>query len=59
MSQIKVKGHGSRSNFWHAAVNIRVLALLSAAKEILSYYQSKVFVCVSAISGRMQIIALM
>ena len=42
--------HGGRpSNFWHAAVDIRGSALLSASKGNECHYQSKVFVC-----GRMQ-----
>ncbi len=45
--------------FWRAAVDIRGSALPSAAKSNKSHYQSKVFVCVSVISGRMQIIAQM
>ncbi len=50
---VKVMGQGqsSRSNFWQAAVDIRGSALPSAAKSITSHYQSKVFVCVSVISG--------
>ncbi len=60
---VKVKGqgqgHGSRSNIWRAAVNIRGSALPSAAKSKNHHYQSKVIVCVSVISGRLQIIARM
>ncbi len=37
-------------------IDIRGLALPSAAKTNKSHYQSKVFVCVSLISGCMQII---
>ncbi len=51
------EGQRSRSNFWHAAVDIRGSALLSAAKSIKSHYQSKVFVCVYVIRGRIRIIA--
>ncbi len=51
------QGQGSRSNVWRAAVDIRGSALPSAAKGNKSHYQSKVFVCVSLISGHMQIIA--
>ena len=61
--KVKVKGqgqgHGSRSNVWHAAIEIRGSALPSAAKSNKSHYQSKVFVCVSLISGCMQIIGQM
>ncbi len=49
----KVKGQGSRSIFWRAAVNIRGSILPSAVKSNNSQYQSKVFVCVSVISGHM------
>ncbi len=62
---VKVKGRGqghgsgSRSNFWRAAVDIRGSALSSAANSIRSDYQSKVFVCVSVIRGRIRIIARM
>ncbi len=56
---VKVMGQGqqSRSNFWRAAVDIRGSALPRAAKSNKSHYQSKVFVCVSVIRGRMRIIA--
>ena len=61
--EVKVKGqgqgHGSRSTFCSAAVDIRDSALLSAAKRNRCHYQSKVFVCVSVISGHMLIIARM
>ncbi len=53
------EGQRSRSNFWRAAVAIRGSALLSAAKSIRSDYQSKVFVCVFVIRGRIRIIARM
>ncbi len=53
------QGHTSRSIFWHAAVDIRGLALPSAARSNKSHYQSKVFVYVSIISGCMRIIAQM
>ncbi len=53
------QGQRSRSNFWHAAVDIRGSALPSAAKSIRSDYQSKVFVCVSVIKGRIRIVARM
>ncbi len=39
-------GTGKRSTFWHTAVNIRGLALPSAAKSNESHYQFMVFVCV-------------
>ena len=52
--KVKVKGwgHGSRSrlNFWRAVVDTR---------GYRSHYQSRVFVCVSVISGRVRIIAQM
>ena len=53
------EGQRSRSNFWHAAVDIRDSALPNAAKSIRSHYQSKVFVCVSVIRGRIRIIVQM
>ncbi len=53
------QGQRSRPNFWCAAVDIRGLALSSAAKSIKSHYQSKVFVCVSVIRGCIRIIARM
>ena len=56
---VKVKGRGLRSTFWRAAVNIRGSALPSAAKSNRSHYQSKVFFCMSVISGYMQIITQM
>ena len=45
--KVKVTGLGqrSRSNLWRAAVDIRGLALLTAAKSNKSHNQSKVFVC--------------
>ena len=57
--------YGARpSNFWCETVDVRGLALPSAAKSNnckfgakKSHYQSKVFVCVSVTSGRMRIIA--
>ncbi len=61
--KVKVRGQGqksgSRSNFWHAAVDNRGSALPSAAKSNKSHYQYKVFVCVSVIIGRVRIIARM
>ena len=58
MLKVKVKGRGqgykSRSDFGRAAVDIRGSALPSAAKSNKSHYQSKVFVCVSVIRGRIQ-----
>ncbi len=61
--RVKVKGQchiqRSRSTFWRAAVDIRGSALLVAAKSNRSHYQSKVFVCVSLISGHMRIISRM
>ncbi len=51
--EIKVKGQGQGEILWCSAVNIRGSALLSAAKRNRSHYQSKVFVCVSAINGQM------
>ncbi len=58
---VKVMGRGqsSRSNFWRAAVDIRGSALPSAAKSNKSHYQSRVFVCVSVIRGRIRIITRM
>ena len=62
---VKVKGQGqdprsrSRSNFWHAAVDIRGSALPSVAKSNKSHYLSKVFVSVSVLTGHMRIIARM
>ncbi len=65
---VKVMGQGqrSRSDLCCAAVDIRRSSLPSAAKSNnsefgvkKSHYQIKVFVCVSVISGRMQIIAWM
>ncbi len=53
------QGRRSRSNVWRAAVDIRGSALPSAAKSNKSHYQSKVFVSVSVISGRMRIIVRM
>ncbi len=53
------QGQRPRSNLWRAAFDIRGLALQSAAKSNKSHYPSKVFVCVSVISGRMWIIARM
>ncbi len=50
--KVKGRGQGQRSRS-------RGSALPSAAKSIKSHYQFKVFVCVSAISGRMWIIARM
>ncbi len=50
------QGHRSRSKSRRTAVDIRDLALPSAAK---SHYQSKVFVCAFVIRGRESIIALM
>ncbi len=47
------QGHGSRSNFWRAAVDVRGSALPSAAKSNNHHYESEVTVCVSVISGRM------
>ncbi len=47
----------SKSNFWRAAVDIWGLALPSVAKSNKSHYQSKVFVNVSVIRGRIRIIA--
>ena len=47
------QSHGSRSNFWRAAVDIRGSVLPSAAKSNKSHYQSMVFVCVSLTSGCM------
>ncbi len=60
-SKVKVMGQGqrSRSNFWRAAVDIRGSALPSAARSNKSHHQSKVFVCVSIIMGRILIIARM
>ena len=59
----RVTGHGSRVKvkviFGRAAVDIRSSALPSAVKGNKSHYESKVFVCVSIISGRMRIIAQM
>ncbi len=63
--KVKVKGRGqgqrsgsrSRSNCGCAAVDIRDSALPSAAKSHKSHYQSKMFVCVSVIKGRIRIIA--
>ena len=49
---VKVMGH-SRSDFWCIAVDIRGSAK-SAAKTNKSYYQSKVFVCMSVIRGRIR-----
>ena len=49
----------SRLNFWRAAVDIKGSALPSAARSNKSHYQSKVFVCVSIIMGRILIIARM
>ncbi len=59
--EVKVTGQGQRlrSNLWRAAVDIRGSALSSVVKSNKSYYQSKVFVCVSVISGHMRIIARM
>ncbi len=53
------QGQRSRSNFWHAAVDVRGSALPRAEKGNKSYYQSKVFVCVFVIRGHIQIIARM
>ncbi len=53
------QGQSSRSNFWHAAVDIRDSALPSAAKSNKSHYRSKVFVCVYVIRERMRVIARM
>ena len=65
--RVKVKGRGqgqgqcqrSRSNFWCTVVDIRGLALLSAAKRNNHHYQHKVNICVSVISGRLRIITRM
>ncbi len=40
-----VLGSRSRSNFWHAVVDIRNLTLPSAAKRNNHHYQSEVIVC--------------
>ncbi len=62
---VKVKGQGQgkrsglRSNFRCTAVDNRSSALPSAAMSNKSHYQFKVFVCLSVISRRMQIIARM
>ncbi len=53
------QGQRSRSVFWRVAVDIRGSALPSAVKCNRKYYQSKVFVCASIISGHMRIIARM
>ncbi len=53
------QGQGSRSNFWHAAVDIRGTVLPSATKNSNYHYQPKVIVCVSVIIGRMRITARM
>ena len=62
-SKVRVKvtsqGQSSKLNFWCAVVNIRGLALPSAARSTRSDYQSKLFVCVSVINVGMQIIARM
>ena len=57
--RVKVTGQGQRSLFWHAVVDIRGSAFLSAVKSNKNHYQSKVFVCVSIISGHMRIIVRM
>ncbi len=52
--RFKVKGQGQISGAH--SVDIRGSALPSAAKSNKSHYQSKVFVSLSVISGRMRII---
>ncbi len=49
--RVKVKGQGKLSGVQQAICDIRGSALPSAAKSNRSCYQSKVFVCVSVISG--------
>ena len=49
----------SRSNFWHAVVDIRGSVWPNAAKSNKSHYQSEVFMCVSVISRHMRIIVRM
>ncbi len=58
---VKVMGqnHGSRSNYGHAAVDIRGWTLLSAAKSNKIHNQPKVFACVYVSRGRVPIIAWM
>ena len=43
--KVKCQCHGSRSNFWCAAVDTTGSALPSAASTNMSHYQSKVCVC--------------
>ena len=47
--EIKVIGHGQRSNFRSTAVDSRSSDLPSVTKSNKIHYQSKVFVCVSVI----------
>ncbi len=47
MGKVTGRGHGSRSTFWRAAVDIRGSALPSAEKGNRSHYQFKVCLCVS------------
>ena len=62
---IRVKGRGQGQgqrlmlNSWHTAVDIRGSALPRAAKSNRSHYQSRVFVCESAIKGHIRIKACM
>ncbi len=51
------QGQRSRSTLCRAAVDIRGLALPSAAKSHRNHYQSKVIVCVSVISRHVRLIA--
>ncbi len=50
-SKVRVNVTGQGQILWCAAVYIKGPALLNAAKNNKSHYQSKVFVCVSVISG--------
>ena len=63
--EVKGRGQKSGSNVWRAAVDIRGLALPSAARAITlklgaknDHYRSGVSLCVSIISGHGQILVI-
>ncbi len=57
-AKVKCQGKGRISDV-QRSILIRGSALPSAAKSNKSHYQSKVFVCMSVIRGRIQIIVRM
>ena len=54
-SRVKFKGQGQFSGAQRSILGARLCQVQQPAKK--SHYQSKVFVCVSVISGRVRIIA--